>query len=152
MKWDPARVAQDMEMLTDNGSYAFDQNECLSQGQIKSYFSRLALKQRSQQQISSQQQTQSTHSTPKIALSVPMRDNTQSSSTTTTNDTDTDEDEDDRDLNVYSWRQMVDQARSNLGTPSASVTQSPTTSLGQISNLASNRNLRSKRKSIDDQF
>jgi hypothetical protein len=152
VKWDPARVAQDMEMLTLNGSYAFDQNECLSQGQIKSYFYCLALRQRSQQHISSQQQTQSTHSTPQIALSVPMRDNTQSSSTTRTNDTDTDEDEDDRDLNVYSWRQMVDQARSNLGTSSTSVTKSPTTSLGQRSTITSNRILRSKRKSIDDQF
>ena len=57
MKWDPARVAQDMEMLTVNASYVFDQDECLSQGQIKSYFSRLALKQRSQQQMASQKRT-----------------------------------------------------------------------------------------------
>jgi hypothetical protein len=139
-----------METLTMNGSYVFDQNECLSQGQIKSYFSRLALKQRSQQQISSQQQTQSASSTPKTPLRVLIGDNMQSSSATTTNDSGTDEDEDDRDLNVYSWRQMVDQARSSLGASSASVTKSPATSSERRSDLASNRYLRSKRKSTDD--
>ncbi|CAF4148222.1 unnamed protein product, partial [Rotaria sp. Silwood1] len=42
VKWDPARVAEDMEMLTSNGSSVFNNDECLTQAQIKSYFSRLA--------------------------------------------------------------------------------------------------------------
>ncbi|CAF4541313.1 unnamed protein product, partial [Rotaria sp. Silwood2] len=57
MKWDPARVAEDMEMLTSNGSYVFNNDECLTQAQIKSYFSRLAVKQRTMQQVLDQQTT-----------------------------------------------------------------------------------------------
>ncbi|CAF1482669.1 unnamed protein product [Adineta ricciae] len=53
MKWDPARVALEMETLTSNGSYLFTNDECLTQGQIKSYFSRLVVKQRTTKQTSS---------------------------------------------------------------------------------------------------
>ncbi|CAF1259215.1 unnamed protein product [Rotaria sp. Silwood1] len=57
VKWDPARVAEDMEMLTSNGSSVFNNDECLTQAQIKSYFSRLAVKQRTMQQVLDQQTT-----------------------------------------------------------------------------------------------
>ena len=53
-----AKVALDMEMMTSTGSYVFSNNEYLKQGQIKSYFSRLTLKQRSMQEGSFNQQNQ----------------------------------------------------------------------------------------------
>lgn len=49
VKWDPAKVAREMEEQTINGDYLFHVEECLSQSQIKSFFSRLAAKQRTSQ-------------------------------------------------------------------------------------------------------
>jgi hypothetical protein len=145
-------VAEDMEMLTIHGSYVFDQSECLTQGQIKSYFSRLTLKQRSQQQVSSQQQIKSTPSTQTEPLKTSIGNSLSSATTTTMDESEDDEAEDDRDLDVYAWRQMVDQARSTIATTSASVGKATASSMELKSRSASTRNIRTKRKSTDDEF
>ena len=54
------KAALDMEMMKSNGNYVFNNNKCLTQGQIKGCFSRLAVKQRSMQQVFDQQSTPST--------------------------------------------------------------------------------------------
>ncbi|CAF4788457.1 unnamed protein product, partial [Rotaria magnacalcarata] len=58
-----------MEMLTSNGNYVFNNDECLTQGQIKSYFSRLAVKQRTMQQVLDQQTSSSSTSSSSTSLS-----------------------------------------------------------------------------------
>ncbi|CAF2072455.1 unnamed protein product [Rotaria magnacalcarata] len=131
MKWDPARVALDMEMLTSNGSYVFNNDECLTQGQIKSYFSRLALKQRSGQQTSNLT----------IAGNIKLND---TSIIDASNDN---EETDDRELEVYSWRHVVDEARNILdGSSPFSVLSSHS----PLSNSVSVTNSSSSRKSTMD--
>ncbi|CAF4127583.1 unnamed protein product, partial [Rotaria magnacalcarata] len=131
MKWDPARVALDMEMLTSNGSYVFNNDECLTQGQIKSYFSRLALKQRSGQQTSNLT----------IAGNIKLND---TSIIDASNDN---EETDDRELEVYSWRHVVDEARNILD---GSSPFSALSSHSPLSNSVSVTNSSSSRKSTMD--
>ncbi|CAM4748031.1 unnamed protein product [Rotaria magnacalcarata] len=119
MKWDPSRVALDMEVLTNNGTYVFNNDECLSQGQVKSYFSRLALKQRSMEQVSDEQTKKKaiSHSSSTTNSNAT---NLQSNNTTITSEFDEMEEIDTRDLEVYSWRQILDETKKILDTPSIS--------------------------------
>ncbi|CAF1459416.1 unnamed protein product [Rotaria sordida] len=111
VKWDPVRVALDMEMLMSNGCYVFHHDECLTQGQIKSYFSRLANEQRSVQQIFSQETPTNITSYSSSSISGINTNNTKLNDTTITDESNDNEDIDDRDLEVYSWHQMLDEAR-----------------------------------------
>ncbi|CAF1611291.1 unnamed protein product [Rotaria magnacalcarata] len=119
MKWDPSRVALDMEVLTNNGTYVFNNDECLNQGQVKSYFSRLALKQRSMEQVSDEQTKKKaiSHSSSTTNSNAT---NLQSNNTTITSEFDEMEEIDTRDLEVYSWRQILDETKKILDTPSIS--------------------------------
>ena len=144
VKWDPVRVASDMEVLTTNGSYVFHHEECLTSSQIKSYFSRLTAKQRST--------SQAFNSKPQVNT---LSSSSSSSSSNTNNTTygdlnsfdELNEDEhiDDRDLETYSWRYMVDEARLVLDHSSATSASAITSGTPQTANISS------KRKSVSDQ-
>ena len=140
VKWDAAKVVLDMEMLTSNGSYVFSNDECLKQEQIKSYFSRLALKQRSMQEDS----YQPTKPTP-ISTSSSVFTNSNNTSNMKFSDMSTvdkfneSEETDDRDLEVYSWRQVLDEARGILNVSSVSflsTTSSPVTHSASVTNAS----------------
>jgi hypothetical protein len=130
VKWDPAQVALDMEMLTSNGSYAFDNDECLSQSQIKSYFSRLALKQRSNEPDISRQPTINTLS---VHLISPMKTSQINPFIMdTTYQLDSDEEQDERDLDIYTWRQVRDNALTALNTSTDCSSVTTTTTWSEI--------------------
>lgn len=130
MKWDPVRVAADMEMLTCNGDYVFHHDELLTPTQIKSYFSRLSVKQRSMQQTFSQQMLTNTPSSSSSSMRTTDINSVKSNQTIDLDEPDDLENVDDRDLYVYSWRQIVDQARDILdqSTTTANSSSSFTTS------------------------
>lgn len=144
MKWDPARVASDMEVITKNGSYVFHHEECLSSSQIKSYFSRLTAKQRSTPQV--------IHSHSQVSMLSSSSSSSNSGNTINTTNVDknnldeSNEDDyiDDRDLETYSWRHMVDEARLVLDPPSN------TSAAAVPSNSPQTPNISSKRKSVSD--
>jgi hypothetical protein len=141
VKWDPARVALDMELLTSNGSYVFSNEECLSQGQIKSYFSRLAVKQRSVRQDFNQQTTSNITSSSSPSMSILNTSNAKSSGTTAIDESEDNDEVDHRDLEVYAWRQMLDEARDIIDRSSISST---------TSNSSTATNASSKRKLITE--
>src|SRR5437868_6144047 len=91
VKWDPIRVSLDMEMMTSNGSYVFHHDECLTPSQIKSYFSRLSVKQRSKQQVFSSQTQTSTASSSSSSMSTINTNNTKSNGITIMDEPDDDE-------------------------------------------------------------
>ncbi len=146
MKWDPTRVAADMEMLTSNDSYVFNSDECLTQGQIKSYFSRLALKQRTIQQVLDQPTTSSSMSSSSISLGTISTSDIKSTDTISMNESNGSEETDDRDLEVYSWRQMLDEARNILEHSSIS---SATSTSSIVSDSLSSTPSSKKKSKID---
>ena len=130
VKWDPARVALDMEMLTSNGNYVFESDECLTQRQIKRYFSRLALKQRSMQQVSDQQTTAMPTVSSSSSTTVSSTNDFKSPNTAATDESSENEEIDGRELEIYSWRHVLDEAKDilhNSSTKSASPSSSPIT-------------------------
>ncbi|CAF4216884.1 unnamed protein product [Adineta steineri] len=142
MKWDPATVALDMETLTNNGNYVFSNDECLTQSQIKSYFSRLVVKQRTTQRTFDQQTTPSNQSSSTTI-------NTVDTQLSTTDESTDDEEVDERDLKMYSWRQLLDEARVVMG---PSLNDATTTSSGATANSLSNATPPTKRKSSVDRL
>jgi hypothetical protein len=132
VKWDPPKVALDMEILTNNGNYVFNNDECLTQGQIKSYFSRLVTKRRTTNPTSDQQATSG--ATPSSSTSTTTNNtvNTRSKRTIDEDESTDDEEIDERDLEIYSWRNVLDEARdvidrSTNATATTSASTTPTT-------------------------
>ncbi|CAF4174452.1 unnamed protein product, partial [Rotaria sordida] len=146
MKWDPARVTEDMEMLTSNGGYVFNNDECLTQAQIKSYFSRLAVKQRTMQQVPDQHTISNSISSSSTSLSTINTSDIKSMDTISMDELNHSEETDDRDLEVYSWCQMLDEARNILENSSIS---SATSTSSAVSDSASSTPS-TKRKSKTD--
>ena len=129
-----------MEMMKSNGNYVFNNDECLTQGQIKDYFSRLAVKRRSMQQVFDQQPTPSTIlSSPSIIGTFNM-DSTNPSSTITLDESSESDEIDDCDLEMYSWRQILDEARVILDNSSSSTISSSSSTI----NSSSKRRLKSE--------
>ena len=132
VKWDPAKVAIDMETQTSNGEYIFSNDECLTHSQIKSYFSRLAIKQRSPKTNIDGQDLLSTVFSSKTPMNQTHTDDMNVNLIDPTPLTDDDEDAiDDRELQVYAWRHIVDEAKNtiehssmNSGTLTSSTTNS----------------------------
>ncbi|CAF4571938.1 unnamed protein product [Rotaria sp. Silwood2] len=117
-----------METLTSNGSYVFNNDECLTQTKIKSYFSRLAVKQRTMQQVLDQQTTSNSISSSSTSLSTINTNDIKSTNTISMAELNDSEEADDRDLEVYSWRQMLDEARNILeNSPISSATSTSST-------------------------
>lgn len=112
VKWDPIKVARDMEEQMVNGEYLFHVDECLSQSQIKSFFSRLAAKQRNDQ----------------VDVEQAVEIDSAASSSPVKHDVDVDGEQikfgnigdfdndvvDDSELQSSSWHQLVDEARTIL--------------------------------------
>jgi hypothetical protein len=140
VKWDPVKVASDMETMTINGSYVFNNDECLTQAQIKSYFSRLAAKQRSMKRVADQQSTPSIISSSPSTIDTSNMDNTKLSNTITLDESSDSEEIDHRDLEMYSWRQVLDEARVILDHSSSTTTSnsSSTTTSNSSSTTISN--------------
>lgn len=113
VKWDPIKVARDMEDQMINGEYLFHVDECLSQSQIKSFFSRLAAKQRNSQ----------------IDVEQPIQIDSTPSSLSVNRDVDPDDERieiiniggfnddviDESEFQSFSWHQLVDEAKALLG-------------------------------------
>ena len=119
-----------MEMLTSNGNYVFESDECLTQRQIKSYFSCLALKQRSMQQVSDQQTTAMPTVSSSSSTTVSSTNDFKSPNTAAMDESSENEEIDDRELEIYSWRHVLDEAKDilhNSSTKSASPSSSPIT-------------------------
>jgi len=146
VKWDPARVAQEMEIMVQNGSFVFDYTEWLTSNQIKSYFSRMAAKQRLQQQTPQTSSSAVLHtSTPTTFIDSDQKLLTTPAIRDVDEIEDDDEEVDDRELIKYSWRQMLDEAKDLLDkcldSSSDLLTQSASC------NSSSNTNVSMKRKS-----
>ncbi|CAF1174941.1 unnamed protein product [Adineta ricciae] len=129
MKWDPAKVALEMETSTSNGNYIFTNDECLTQGQIKSYFSRLAAKRRTAHPSPDGNTNSSVKSSPSTFTSTIENNNTQSESLADVDESsDDDEVDNERDLEIYSWRNILDEARGIIDrTLNSAATASPST-------------------------
>ena len=144
MKWDPARVASDMEVLTNNGSYVFHHEECLTSSQIKSYFSRLTVKQRSTSQIFHSQSQVNTLSSSSSSFSSSNTINSTYRDTNRFDELNEDDHIDDRDLEVYSSRYLVDEARLVLNRPTVTSVAAVAPDSSQTPNISS------KQKSSSD--
>ncbi|CAF2994383.1 unnamed protein product [Rotaria sp. Silwood2] len=147
MKWDSARVSLDMEMLTSNGGYVFNSDECLTQGQIKSYFSRLSLKQQSTEPIVGQQTASIIASFSLSFTGSTDTKNIKSNDMSNIDESDDSEQIYDRELEVYLWRHVLDGTRNILDGLSISFASSP---LSPTSDSASIANDSSKIKSAMD--
>ena len=131
VKWDPTRVALDMEALTNNGSYVFTTDECLTQGQIKSYFSRLATKQRTAKRTPDSQTSSRILSSSSASATKTNTTDIQFTNTIDTDELNDDDDIDERDLEMYTWRRVLDEARvivdRSLNDSTTSSNSTPTT-------------------------
>lgn len=141
MKWDPVNVSLEMEMITSNGNFVFTSEECLSAPQIKSYFSRLAAKQRSTKTAVDQQQSTSSSTTASSLTTTTITNvNSQGNSQLTAQESfDNDDETDERDLDAYVWRQALDEARVILDHSSNSSTQLTTSSISSNSTSSGKR-------------
>lgn len=158
MKWDPARVALEMETMVSNGCFVFDYTEWLTANQIKSFFSRMTVKQRTSQQKSYSQVSIISTTTPQSTRSNIAGNLLSSGDVANIDEEYTDDESDDRELQVYSWRQMLDEARGVLDkcldtstkllteTASFSPPSNTTTSVKRKSTAAVSKASRSKLK------
>ena len=130
VKWDPAKVSVEMEMAATNGNFVFESDECLSVSQIKSYFSRLATKQRSTKEST----TMKSSTIEKVDI-----DDSQTSNESTDNESTDDDDVDERDLDSYTCRQTFNDARAVLDRSSNLAAKSTTSTIPSATTVSTKR-------------